>query len=231
MTMEKPAVRGRAAMIGGLVIALAGTVLFWWPSVAGRLFPQDLVLRNLAAQGVDWMFALALVGIVLLFERRSLASLRFTRPNVKTIAAGLGLGGFMMIGIVGWKFAERALFPEVAELDIGAPPSAFPPGFFLWFAPIALITASVCEEVIWRGYAMERLLLVTKSPVLAIILSQISFALYHVKDGWSTALMVLTVGSLFPIFFLTTRSLTVTIIGHAMVDGLALVGSMASPPR
>ena len=58
------------ARVVGLAIALVLTTIFWWPAVAGRLLPDDLVWRNVAAQAVDWAFCLVLMGIVVCWERQ-----------------------------------------------------------------------------------------------------------------------------------------------------------------
>ena len=210
----------------GLTIALGLTTILWLPSIMGRILPDDLVWRNVAAQGIDWAFAITLVLIVLFWERRTLASLGFKDLNLETLATGLGLGGFLMLGIVAWSWGI-APYLGVSELENKAS-SSLPPHFYLWFAPLSLITASVAEEIIYRGYAMERLLKLGVSPLLTVVITQIAFALYHLKDGMSSVLMVATIGSLFALYYVWTRNLWVTIIGHFFVDALAIAGHVFS---
>ena len=218
----------RYGEIFGLFVALGLTTLFWWPSIASRLLPDSLVWRNVAAQAVDWLFCLVLMGIVLYWERRPLSSLGFKPLTSQNLAAGLGLGGFAMVGLVLWKFAVEPLLPELNPQTRGGSGSGELPGhFFYWYAPLALVTASFCEEVIYRGYAMERLLLVFKRPWVAVLLSHIAFVLYHLKDGIENVLCFSVLLLLFPLYYLRYRDLTMVIVGHAFIDLMAVIGHAA----
>lgn len=207
----------------GLSIALVMSTVFWLPSVAGLVLPDDLVWRNVSAQLVDWGFALTLIGIVLFWEKSPISSLGFKQIDWSVVATGLGLGGFVMVAIVGWTIAESLLFSGKPTHNIGQS-DGLPPHFFFWYAPFALITASFAEEIIYRGYAMERLLRLGVRPIIVVAVTQVAFALYHLKDGVSSVLFVATFGSLFALYYLWTRNLWVTIIGHFFVDSMAILG-------
>jgi len=216
----------RLSHIVGLFIALVLTTVIWLPQVASSLLPDNLVWRNVASQALDWAFALTLICIVLFWERKSLASLGFKDLNSTVLFAGLGLGGFLMVGIFAWSLIVPALIGD-RDPSAGATANDLPPGFYVWFAPFALITASFAEEIIYRGYAMERLLRIGVGPVTTVVVTQIAFALYHLKDGMSSVLFVATIGSLFALYYIWTRNLWITIIGHFFVDAMAIIGHMA----
>lgn len=220
---KTPIERLSLSHVVGLFIALVLSTLLWLPPVIGPLLPDNLFWRNIAAQGVDWAFAVTLILIVLFWERRSLASMGFKEFNSSILFAGLGLGGFVMIGTFAWSVISPMLFTSTGSVE-GASASELPPGFYLWFAPFALITASFAEEIIYRGYAMERLLRLGVGPIVTVIVTQIAFALYHLKDGMSSVIGVATIGSLFALYYVWTRNLWVTIIGHFFVDAMAIVG-------
>ncbi len=225
----KPIEPMRLSHLVGLFIALVLTTVVWLPQVASSLLPDNLVWRNVAAQGLDWAFALTLVGIVLFWERKPLASLGFKELNASVFFTGLGLGGFLMVAIFAWSLISPMLLGD--RVPNGATATELPPGFYLWFAPFALITASFAEEIIYRGYAMERLLRIGVGPITTVIVTQIAFALYHLKDGMSSVLMVGTIGSLFALYYIWTRNLWVTIIGHFFVDAMAIIGHIAGISR
>jgi len=206
--------------IVGLAIALVVTTVAWYPPVLGPLLPEGFVLRNLAQQGIDWAFALILVAIVVFWERQPLSSMGFKKLGRENLAGGLGLGGFVMLGIVAWTLIASRLRDSSMGMD--APPA----GFFYWYAPLALITAGFSEEVIYRGYAMERLLGMFKSPWPALLLTHAAFSLMHIKDGWPKVIMVATVGFLFTWWYYRNRDLTMNIVGHLFVDAMALVGAI-----
>jgi uncharacterized protein len=208
----------------GLFVALIGTTVLWYPTVISRLLPEDLVWRNVAQQATDWAFAVVLVGIVVVWERRPLSSLGFKPLTKANFFAGLGLGGFTMLGIAGWRYLVAPVIPDLGSAAAG---TGLPGHFFYWYAPLALVTASLCEEVIYRGYAMERLLHVTGRPWIAVALPHVAFVLYHIKDGWDKVAMLSVVALLFPLYYVRFRDLTMTIVAHAFIDLMAVVGQIA----
>jgi len=214
----------RYAEVTGLVVALLLTTLFWWPAIASRLLPSNLIWRNVAAQAADWVFALILIAIVVFWERRPLSSLGFKPLKWSNFCTGLGLGGFFMAGIILWRFAISPLLPDLGPAEGGSDGSALPGHFFFWYAPFALVTASFCEEVIYRGYAMERLLSVTKRPWVAVLVTHVAFVLYHMKDGPNSVAMLSLLALLFPLYYIRFRDLTVMIVGHGFIDLMAVLG-------
>lgn len=125
----------------GLVIALVLTTVVWYPPLLGPLLPDGFVLRNLAQQGIDWAFTIVLVAIVLFWERLPLSSMGFKKLSRENLVGGLGLGGFCMVGLVVWTLLAGWL----RDPSMGMGPTR---GFYLWYGPLALITAGFCEEVI-----------------------------------------------------------------------------------
>jgi membrane protease YdiL (CAAX protease family) len=203
----------------GLFIAIVLTTVIWYPAFLGPLLPEGFVLRNLTQQAIDWAFALVLIAIVVLWEKQPLSSMGFKALNGENLGGGLGLGGFVMLGLVAWTL----IVDSPRNLSMGADA---PAGFYFWYAPLALLTASFCEEVIYRGYAMERLLRMFRSPWPALLIPHAAFSLMHIKDGWMKVLMVATVGFLFTWWYFRNRDLTMNIIGHAFVDAMAIIGAM-----
>jgi membrane protease YdiL (CAAX protease family) len=218
--MESAGVGGKRYVpsLVGLFIALVVTTVVWYPPLLGPLLPDGFVARNLFQQGIDWVFALSLVAIVLFWERKPLASMGFKPLTKENFFGGIGLGGFVMLGVPLWMLLTRTFVDPAMGMEV-------PDKFFLWYGPLALITAGVCEEVIYRGYAMERLLRLFKNPWPALLLPHLAFSLMHIKDGWPKVIMVFTVGFLFTWWYFKHRDLTMNIIGHLFVDALALLGA------
>lgn len=220
--------RQKACIVGGIIFALVGVQLLWWPAIADLWLPADLITRNLASQAMDWACALFLVFLVTICERERMRSLGFRRLDVETFAAGMGLGAFFMIGSILLLLVWKAVWQEQATSAEGADPSNLPFYFVYWYPLLALATAAIAEEIIFRGYALERLLRLNVNPVLAIIMVQFAFSLYHVKDGPLAMVTAALVGALFSIYYARYRNLTMTIVAHALVDALAIVGYFAS---
>lgn len=214
-------------LVIGLTISIVLTTLFWIPSVAGNLLPQNIVSRNVASQLVDWVFAITLIVLVVLGERKPISSMGFKPLTSKTLYEAFGLVGFFFIGMIAWRFLVSPWFPDIS-LPAGQPATGeLPKHFFLWFAPFALITASFAEEIIYRGCAMERLLTHFKNPLLGLALPHTAFALYHLKDGFENAVMIFCIGWLFTWYYYKIRNLTLLITAHFIIDFLAIVGRIA----
>ncbi len=216
--------RQRPCIFVGLIFALVGVQLLWWPGIVNLWLPTDLVARNLASQAMDWAAALFLVGLVVMCERENLASLGFRKLDAETFAAGMGLGAFFMIGSILLLFLWNALWLQPSAAGDGVDPASLPFHFVYWYPLLALVTAAVAEEIIFRGYALERLLRLNVPPLAAITLVQIAFALYHVKDGIFSVVNVALVGVLFSLYYARYRNLTMTIVAHALIDALAIAG-------
>lgn len=122
-----------------------------------------------------------------------------------------------------------ALHPGVATLLWAAPAS------YLWIT----LEAGLCEEFLFRAVLQTRLAAVLRSPLAAVPLASILFALAHVPglylrggpevDGWSPdviQVMAFTIATLSPLslFFgvvwARTRSLLLVAMLHGMIDVL-----------
>ncbi|MEO1593944.1 MAG: type II CAAX endopeptidase family protein [Pseudomonadota bacterium] len=211
----------------GLSISLVLTTLFWIPSIVGNLLPSNIVARNVASQVVDWAFAISLIIVVLLGERKPIASMGFKPFTFQAMYEAFGLVGFFFIGMIAWRLLVSPWFPGISLPAGQAATGELPENFFLWFAPFALLTASFAEEIIYRGYAMERLLTHFKNPLIALVLPHTAFALYHLKDGFENAVMLFFVGWIFTWYYYKSRNLTLLILAHFIIDLLAIVGRIA----
>ncbi|ULQ55707.1 CPBP family intramembrane metalloprotease [Flavihumibacter rivuli] len=85
------------------------------------------------------------------------------------------------------------------------------------------ITAAFCEEVVFRGFILERIKVLTGKNWLAILLSAVAFALIHLYQGPSGITITFLAGILFGWLFIRTGyNLWVCIIAHGLVDSLFL---------
>ncbi len=101
------------------------------------------------------------------------------------------------------------------------PPAAAGAAERTLFAGVAL-TAGVCEEFLFRGFAITTLMLLTPwsgvgAWASALIASTI-FAASHAYQGLAGALSTFLVGLLFSLVYLATASLFPTVAAHAAVD-------------
>jgi membrane protease YdiL (CAAX protease family) len=87
--------------------------------------------------------------------------------------------------------------------------------FFVIFVPI---TAGFTEELIWRGYFIDKLLATGSSEKRAVIYSSISFAFIH--GFWLIDKLVVTFlfGTIAGLYYARERNLLVLIVAHVVVD-------------
>jgi membrane protease YdiL (CAAX protease family) len=101
---------------------------------------------------------------------------------------------------------------------------------FHWGVPMAL-TAGLCEELIFRGYVYHQLL--NWMPLwLAVLLTNLVFAVTHYATGLINMLGSFLLGLLFSGLFLLTGDLWLSIWLHALIDLLAMtLYPLANQPR
>lgn len=213
----------------GLFIVIVLTTIFWLPSVYKSILSSDFELRNYQMQGVDWLVVIIIIGLIKYGETNKLSTLNIKKPSLEMVGIGMGLGGFSLLYI----FFHRIIFNffnlstsfeqqlENPSLDKVGPEFIFVYGIF------SLITASVAEEIIYRGYATERLLQLKNSYWIAFLLPLLSFVLMHYRKGLDHLLIVLVVGWLMQYYYLKFRNLTINIIGHFLIDLMAYVSILS----
>ena len=184
----------------------------WYDKYVGK---QHL----LGYEFVWWGMVAAVLLYVLLAERRPLASVGFRTPGFRDILIGIA-GGIVMLA--GLALIYYVIFPalhvnEVQQInEVVATP--------FWWRLITVIRAAVAEEVLFRGYAIERIEQVTASVRIAGVVSCVVFAAEHVGYwGWPHLLVAGFAGAVLTVLYIWRRNLWVTIVAHFIVDGVAFL--------
>jgi membrane protease YdiL (CAAX protease family) len=90
-----------------------------------------------------------------------------------------------------------------------------------WLA-ISVVRAGVSEEVLFRGYPIERLRELSGSRALASLLPLLLFPLAHVGPwGWAHMLVAGIGGAALTLLYLWRRNVWANILAHCIVDGVA----------
>ena len=165
----------------------------------------------------------ALVAFVLLYvrlvERRPLSSIGFRPPGISGLLLGILAGVITLAGLAAIYFV---LFPALHVNENQQMNQLIATPF--WWRFISVIRAAVGEEVLFRGYAIERTQELTGSLTAASILSCAVFALEHVGQwGWGHLLIAGFGGAMLTLLYLWRRNLWVNIIAHFIVDGAAVL--------
>lgn len=183
------------------------------------------------APGSAFAFLLALaaipigvVTIALAWERLSVSEIGLKRPTWHSFVTGSALASFFVLvfgPLAVWVFAsfERPGFAE------GVARTATLPS---WYLIPSIVVVGATEEILYRGYAIQRLAVCTGSWRIGAAISTVGFALAHVPLwGWITSVSFLVSGGLLAAFYVWRRDLNANIIAHVITDivGLALAPS------
>jgi membrane protease YdiL (CAAX protease family) len=174
-------------------------------------------------EAIWWAYLAAMLLYVRRIERRPLASIGFRPPGAANLALGV-LAGVAVLAMLGAMYflvlPALHLDDSVAATANGGALMATP----FWWRLVSTVRAAVAEEVLFRGYAMERIEELTGSRAVATVLSLAVFTLDHVSSwGWSHELVVAVGGLAFSLLYLWRRNLWVNIIAHFIVDAASVL--------
>ena len=93
-----------------------------------------------------------------------------------------------------------------------------------WWRLASVIRAAVGEEILFRGYAIERGRELAGSRTAAAFLSWLVFTLAHIGPwGWGHLFIAGFGGLTFTLLYLWRRRLLVNVIAHFIVDGAGVL--------
>jgi len=182
-----------------------------------------LHLSPLASRDLFWW---PLVVVILLYvrfvERRPFASIGFRRPDWSTLLIGLALGLFVhyvvfwVASVIVTDFHLPTGGGAQAALAIDTAP--------LWYRVIIVTRGGFGEEVLFRGYMIERMEELTGSRVVAGVTSVVVFSLAHLAYwGWTPLVGVTLAGIVTTLVYQWRRDLWANIIGHWLADALPVL--------
>ncbi len=169
---------------------------------------------------VIWTLTLALLGIVLFWERRPLRSIGLGRPTWAALRSGaIMTGGLIVLAMIAGGLVQWAGLPVG---DDGQ--TALVMGMPIWLQLIVVLTAGFTEEILFRGYAIERMTELTRSRWLGAIIPIIVFGGVHAPFwGIGHALVAGMSGFWLTLIYLWRRNLWTNIAAHALLDGIVFV--------
>jgi len=206
-------------------MALLGLVLVMGPVLAGMntFGERHFGLTALQSRDAFWwpMLAWTLI-VVVAIERRGLGSIGLKRPTWWTLAFGVlgAVAVFATEPLVGLIEAHFHLVSQGATAGASII-SATP----FWYRLVLTMRAALVEEVVFRGYAIERIGDLTGSRALGAVLSVVAFAYGHLAFwGWAPLIGVSFAGAVLAGLYLWRRDLAANMIAHFIVDAVGLLG-------
>lgn len=173
---------------------------------------------------VMWTLVGAVVAVTALGERRQLSSIGLRRPSVRLLALAVGAGLTLSLLYPLVTVAADGLVAGDPSEGVGVPLETS-----VWVLAAGVVTAAVTEEVLFRGYAIERLIELTGRAWLSGLLSLVVFVAIHVPTkGLAHVLgVVVPLGAALTVLYLRKRNLTFVAVVHLMVDAPLIVLALA----
>jgi len=200
----------------GVAIAFGWPLILFIPGVSGHNITN--IRDDTVNIGVKWLVVVGLSLIAFRAQRRPPSELgvRGVRwRDVPAVVAGVIIG-IVLSGVVGCTVAMPP--PSVYDLqEIATVP--------LILRVALVVTAGICEEFIYRGFAIEEMTCLTGKRWLSAVIAWAFFTgghapLYHL----SAALIVPgTLGAVLTVLYLWQGNLASCALIHAIVDALFLV--------
>jgi len=169
-----------------------------------------------------WVIALCVVCVVLYWERQSLRSIGFRRLTRKEglIALLFGILLFVLVPTL-WIFIERIIGIAANKMGVVTALTKYP----IWLRALFAARAGFVEEILYRGYPIERVNRLTGKIWPGALIGLVIFTVLHLPPLG----LVHTVGVVLPIGIILTglyvwkRNLTLNITVHFLIDFLVLV--------
>ncbi len=137
------------------------------------------------------------------------------------------LATFLLLSLVGTVMDQNG-YPLIAKLPgyppLGGMPTIANP-FWNWVdLTVGLLMVGICEELVFRGFMHTFITRYTENSCAIIVISSIAFGLIHWSLGLHAVLITSTVGAVFMMAYLTTRSLPAIMLAHFVINFIDFSG-------
>jgi len=196
------------------MVLLEFILLITLPLILLQIFPQLLILRT-AAMGLSIVYILFL-SKQYKFSKQSFGVNKIGRKQPIIDIIPILLICTILLFLVAEFKRSMLLLPSIqnSSLDLSLPMS---------IALYSLISVPL-QELIFRGFYISRLEVVTKSKWIIILISSTIFALVHIPfQNWFLVIGCFLLGILLAYHYLKHRSLASMIIAHAWLGSLLVV--------
>jgi membrane protease YdiL (CAAX protease family) len=177
-------------------------------------------VAHLVGYEIVWWAVVAFVlGWVVFVEKRPLSSIGFRGLRKGDVLAALAVAAAMVAGLAAIYYVVFPLigFTEQSKMNqLLATP--------FWWRAISVVCGGVSEEILFRGYGIERLQELTMSRGLAAVISGVLFAWAHVGPwGWGHFLLAGYGAVLLTALYFWRGNLGANMLAHTLVDGVAVL--------
>lgn len=171
---------------------------------------------NLIGFGVFWMLAFSILIFTLKIEKKPLITIGWQRLPWKWILAAIGIGFLLSLLVPVFTLLVSMIMTSPQAGSIAEVASSTP----WWIILISAITAGVTEEILFRGYPLERLIVGIKNRWASACISLVFFLSIHMV-GWNLTHIigvVLPLGIALTGLYMWRRNLLFVMIIHIMIN-------------
>ncbi|WP_299029408.1 type II CAAX endopeptidase family protein [uncultured Thermanaerothrix sp.] len=167
----------------------------------------------------EWAVTLILLAILLFWEKQPLTSIGFKKMSWQDVGWGL-------VGFVVGAFSFVATTPIVTALGLGTTSGGINQ---LAEIPLGLrigvvLTAGITEEILSRGYPIERLYALTHRLGLSALIAYAAFVLLHIPFwGLGGTLQIGVWSIVVTLLYVKRRNLPACILMHILNDAYAFI--------
>ncbi len=197
----------------GLIVAL---ILPQLP-IGRWVAPGESISALLIRELVWWLYAVGVLAWLRAGEGLPISSIGLHRPTWKSLWYALAAAAALLVVFV----IHFAVIVPLFHLNAGA--AAAERSLILarpyWYRVLLVLRAAVVEEVLFRGYMIEKVGHLTGSPTLAISVSVAAFTYAHLA-GWGLVHLIPVFGSgvIFAVLYVWKRDLSSNMIAHFITD-------------
>ncbi len=201
----------------GLSLSLAFPVVF-------MLFINPIFIKpnvnepfsTLIGFGILWGLAFLVLVFTRTIEKLPLSSIGWKPLSWKSAVMAIGLGVLLSLLVPVLTLLVSKIFPPSNSGTITQVVS----NYSWWILLLSVITAGITEEVLFRGYPLERLHEITGNKWISGVISLIFFVAIH-ATGWNIAHIigvVIPLGIILTGLYFWQRNLLFVMIVHVVID-------------
>jgi membrane protease YdiL (CAAX protease family) len=205
------------ATIIGLVLSLFG---FLFVSVISNRLQANSALSSNTTTLLEFLLVWILTGVVILIvlqgENRPLTSVGVKTITGKEVLLAIVIGIMLSLSVPVLTLIVSQIIPVSEEGSIASVAESVPAFILL----LGILTAGITEEVLFRGYPIERITEITGNKWVALAVSVVAFILPHVA-GWNLThviAVVIPLGFVMAGLYLWKRNLIFNMIVHILID-------------
>jgi len=216
MTASAQLKSGRARVLAGC--GLAATILCSLLPISRWIAPGDSMRALLSREAFWWTFAAVVLLWLAFVEQQPLSSVGFRWPTWKTfVFAVVGAVAMLFVMILHMGVIVRVFHLDTTTVLAQQQMILSQP---YWFRVLLVLRAAVVEEILFRGYMIEKVRQLTGSVGLAVAVSVLAFTWAHYA-GWGAVQLIPVFGAgvILALLYVSRRDLPSNMLAHFLTDG------------